>query len=291
MRSLKALRGVTVAVCLAASLLSVLASGATASGAKFCVREGWPTFTPSKGKCPPGYTLTELGAQGPTGPQGVTGATGATGSAGATGPTGSNGASGVTGATGPQGPAGSNGATGESGPTGPTGAAGSTGSPGATGEPGPTGPAGATGGGGSTGATGEPGPTGPTGATGSSGTNGATGATGATGELTKAEGDYRYELQSSFGGLPSNYTPREGSGGTTCTLGEIKLMAGLLAPVYTALANGHLLSITQNTALFSLLGTTYGGDGVTTFAVPNLEHLAPANTFYVICIAGLFPGP
>ena len=272
MRSLKALRGVTVAVCLAASLLSVLASGATASGAKFCVREGWPTFTPSKGKCPPGYTLTELGAQGPTGPQGVTGATGSrgatgtNGATGATGPAGSNGANGVTGATGPQGSAGSPGATGGPGPTGPAGAAGSTGSPGATGESGPTGSAGADG---------------------SPGANGATGPTGATGELTKAEGDRRYEQQINFGA--SQKLTIAGSGGATCTLAEIKLIAGDVSPFGTLPAEGQVLPISQNTALFSLIGTIYGGDGVTTFALPNLEAYSPHETNYVICVAGIYP--
>src|ERR1700679_1160943 len=43
------------------------------------------------------------------------------------------------------------------------------------------------------------------------------------------------------------------------------------APIGWALCNGQLLPISQNTALFSLLGTYYGGDGVTTFALPNLQ--------------------
>ncbi|MBD92635.1 MAG: phage tail protein [Acidobacteria bacterium] len=53
-----------------------------------------------------------------------------------------------------------------------------------------------------------------------------------------------------------------------------------------ALADGRLLSIGAAQALFSLLGTTYGGDGQTTFALPNLSGL-PAN--YIICISGDFP--
>jgi microcystin-dependent protein len=54
-------------------------------------------------------------------------------------------------------------------------------------------------------------------------------------------------------------------------LGEVDLFAGNFAPQGWALANGQLLSISQNTALFSLLGTTYGGNGVTTFALPDLR--------------------
>src|SRR5262249_37793127 len=54
-------------------------------------------------------------------------------------------------------------------------------------------------------------------------------------------------------------------------LGEIEAFAGNFAPKGWALANGQLLSIQQNAALFSILGTTYGGNGVTTFALPDLR--------------------
>ena len=53
-------------------------------------------------------------------------------------------------------------------------------------------------------------------------------------------------------------------------LAEMTLFAGGFVPVSTALANGQLLSISQNTALFSLLGTTFGGNGQTTFGLPDL---------------------
>lgn len=54
-------------------------------------------------------------------------------------------------------------------------------------------------------------------------------------------------------------------------LGEIRIFGGNFAPTGWALCNGQLLPISQNTALFSLLGTTYGGDGVSTFALPDLR--------------------
>jgi microcystin-dependent protein len=54
-------------------------------------------------------------------------------------------------------------------------------------------------------------------------------------------------------------------------LGEIILFAGNFPPRNTALCDGQLMSIAQNTALFSILGTTYGGDGRTTFALPDLR--------------------
>lgn len=54
-------------------------------------------------------------------------------------------------------------------------------------------------------------------------------------------------------------------------IGEIKMFAGNFAPRGWALCDGQLLAIAQNQALFSILGTTYGGDGRTTFALPDLR--------------------
>lgn len=54
-------------------------------------------------------------------------------------------------------------------------------------------------------------------------------------------------------------------------IGEVKMFAGNFAPRGWALCNGQLLQISQNSALFSILGTTYGGDGRTTFALPDLR--------------------
>ena len=56
---------------------------------------------------------------------------------------------------------------------------------------------------------------------------------------------------------------------------EIRIFAGNFAPRGWAFCNGQLLPIAQNTALFSLIGTTYGGDGRTTTALPNMEGRAP----------------
>lgn len=60
-------------------------------------------------------------------------------------------------------------------------------------------------------------------------------------------------------------------------IGEIRPFGFNFAPQGWAQCNGQLLSIAQNTALFSILGTTYGGDGRTTFALPNLQAQAPLN--------------
>ena len=58
-------------------------------------------------------------------------------------------------------------------------------------------------------------------------------------------------------------------------LAEIRIFAGNFAPRGWAFCDGQLLPISQNTALFSLIGTTYGGDGRTTTALPNLQGRVP----------------
>ena len=155
--------------------------------------------------------------------------------------------------TGPSGPAGPSGATGATGPAGPTGL---------------------------TGATGPAGPAGPTGATGPAGPTGLTGATGATGPAGPAG-------PSGTAAFGTNTQEAVAGTGAACTLGEVILTAG---PVANGVpANGQLLPIDQYAALFSLLGTTYGGDGITTFALPNLGAAAPNGLTYSICVVGVFP--
>lgn len=58
-------------------------------------------------------------------------------------------------------------------------------------------------------------------------------------------------------------------------VGEIRIFAGNFAPRGWAFCNGQLLPVSQNTALFSILGKIYGGDGKTNFALPNLQGRAP----------------
>lgn len=61
-------------------------------------------------------------------------------------------------------------------------------------------------------------------------------------------------------------------------IAEIRLMSFSFPPRGWALCNGQLLPINQNQALFSLLGTTYGGDGRVNFALPNLQGRVPIHT-------------
>jgi microcystin-dependent protein len=75
-------------------------------------------------------------------------------------------------------------------------------------------------------------------------------------------------------------------------LGEIEMFAFNFCPNGWALAAGQLLSISQNEALFNLIGTEYGGDGVNTFALPKWGPVVTANGQpLTVCIAltGVFP--
>lgn len=72
------------------------------------------------------------------------------------------------------------------------------------------------------------------------------------------------------------------------TIGEIRLFAGNFAPQYWALCDGGLMSIAQFTALFSIVGTQYGGDGRVTFARPLIADL-PSGVKYILCVQGIYP--
>jgi Phage Tail Collar Domain/Collagen triple helix repeat (20 copies) len=160
------------------------------------------------------------------------------------------------------------------------------------------GPQGLAGAAGHVGATGSAGPQGAAGPPGGAGPRGVTGPTGPTGTVdtsqfyTKTQSDVRYASASLFGS--PGPTLQETASDTSCVVGEIKLMAGEQLPANWVLAHGQLLPISQNVALFSLLGTTFGGDGRTNFALPNLQGAepkgaGPAGVNYVICTSGLFP--
>lgn len=71
-------------------------------------------------------------------------------------------------------------------------------------------------------------------------------------------------------------------------IGEIRLVAYDFAPVSWMPCKGQILPIQHHEALYSLLGTNYGGDGHTTFGIPKLD--SPSEYMhYVICVDGLYP--
>jgi hypothetical protein len=72
-------------------------------------------------------------------------------------------------------------------------------------------------------------------------------------------------------------------------LGEIDLFPYNFIPTGFMHADGSLLPISTNTALFSLLGTTFGGDGITNFALPDLRCMEPPSMEYAVAMSGVFP--
>ena len=166
------------------------------------------------------------------------------------------------------------------GPKGPPGPPGADGADGAQGPPGPPG---------ADGADGAQGPPGPPGADGADGVQGPPGPPGNVPAATDAAGETNLNnlqpnltlnciiaLQGVFPSRNSAVTAEAVTDVAAVTganpfIGEIAWVPYNFAPRGWAFCDGQLLSISSNTALFSLLGTTYGGDGRTTFALPDLR--------------------
>ena len=86
--------------------------------------------------------------------------------------------------------------------------------------------------------------------------------------------------------------PHPATAGANPFLGEIETFAFNFCPTGWSTADGQLLPINQNQALFSLLGTTYGGDGQTTFALPTVKPIFSATGAPLqncIALQGIFP--
>lgn len=149
----------------------------------------------------------------------------------------------------------------------------------------------------SSGTTGPQGPKGDTGPAGPAGTAGPAGPAGAAGPQGPAGPQ---GLQGNTDPTVTAFVSRFGDAGTDNTatgtgcfpngyVGQVFLFAGNFPPQGTAFAHGQLLPIATNVALFSLLGTMYGGNGTTNFALPDMRGLEPAGVNYVICLGGVFP--
>ena len=128
---------------------------------------------------------------------------------------------------------------------------------------------------GAAGALGPQGPQGPAGLTGAPGPTGPQGPAGPTGPAG---------TEALFG---TNTSYAVAGSGRQCTFGEIILNAGTVANGMPA--QGQLLSISEFAGLFSVLGVLYGGNGTSTFALPDLRPYAPNGLTYSICMSGIFP--
>ena len=99
------------------------------------------------------------------------------------------------------------------------------------------------------------------------------------------DNDTKVDAVSALFGANTSFA-NAGSGGE-CTLADVWLTAGAVSSGVPA--QGQLLLIANYNALFSLMGTIYGGDGQSTFALPDLRDAAPSGLTYVICMQGIYP--
>jgi hypothetical protein len=91
-----------------------------------------------------------------------------------------------------------------------------------------------------------------------------------------------------FGANAVSYVPGR-TGQLDCVLGQMILSASRIYAANWAPADGTLLRIRDYPALHRALGDTFGGDGISTFALPDLSAQAPDNTRYFICVEGIRP--
>ena len=155
----------------------------------------------------------------------------------------------------------------------------------ATGPRGPVGPAGPQGPKGHIGLTGATGPAGP------KGPKGATGPQGPPGDPVHLPANLATlsESLSSNGGVSDTGADTfKFAASSYCVLGDIVLSINGYGEGALP-ADGRLLSISENTALFTLIGTNFGGDGRSTFGLPDLRPFAPQGLQYSICVLGIFP--
>ena len=217
----------------------------------------------------------------------------------------------ASGAQGPAGQQGSDGATGAQGIPGPQGP------PGANGAQGPAGPAGANGSSGAQGPSGDPGPAGANGLGFNFRSQWNPSTPYSLNDVVTQGGQSYVALANNTGVSPANDAANSGgnwalmaAAGTTnflgsntlkfaagsaagadCTLGSVTLsIAGQYATNYLP-ADGRSLQIATYPSLYALVGTNYGGDGVNTFALPDLREAIPNNTQYLVCVAGESANP
>lgn len=162
----------------------------------------------------------------------------------------------MTGPQGPQGPQGAQGAQGPQGIQGPKGAQGPTGAQGPAGAQGPQGP---------------------------QGPQGTPGSAAIPANLATLSSDLS---ATGVAVLGSGYFHSDGC--ASLNIGDVILSVNGYGTGALP-ADGRLMPINGNTALFSLVGTTFGGDGTTDFALPDLRAFAPKGMQYSICNTGLFP--
>jgi hypothetical protein len=132
--------------------------------------------------------------------------------------------------------------------------------------------------------TGAKGPAGPKGSTGATGPAGAKGATGATGPQGPAGDSNLFGANS----VADSYGQSSASG-AQCTVGTVTLNISVYYSLNYVPVDGRTLQIADYPDLFNVIGTSFGGDGETTFVLPNLMPAAPNDTRYLVCALGVHP--
>ena len=241
--------------------------------------------------------MGDTGSGGPEGPQGPQGPEGQKGDTGNIGPVGPKGDTGSQGTPGPQGDKGDTGDTGAIGPQGDIGDTGPQGSPGPQGDPGLMGLPGIPGPPGDTGPEGSPGPQGEKGDTGGVIVYAGTGPIVVTNDEVAGTGTLGFDINA----MPEvpitkmqNFDLHQPSIVVRCivalqgffpsrslssdpAIGSIAWVGFNFNPRGWANCDGQLLAISSNSALFSLFGTMYGGDGRTTFGLPDMRGRVPVH--------------
>lgn len=282
-RVLGVLRGQPIAflalfVALSGSSYAAVSAGKLGQGDVIvgCVaKDGKLRVVASASRCTSKETAISFNREGRPGRDGLDGAAGARGSDGAPGP------AGATGAAGQVGPAG---ATGPAGPTGASGPAGQSVT--AAAEP--------------VGANCPAGGVKYTSASGSQYVCNGTAESSASvlakllvvdgpGSGLDADTVDGFNVGALFGTGTQDTTMGLNAGAVDCYLGQIQLTANTYPPPGYMFAAGQTLAISQYQALFALLGTNYGGNGTSTFRVPDLRKQAPGGTAYVLCHHGVYP--
>ena len=134
------------------------------------------------------------------------------------------------------------------------------------------------------GAAGPMGPEGPEGPAGPMGPEGPQGPPGTTNVDPAVSGFLGHFGSSTNQAVVGSGNPQD------CVVSQVALFAGIRVPDGWLPANGQALSIANNLILYILIGTRYGGNGSSTFALPDLRSVAPNGMTWAICADGLFFG-
>ena len=130
---------------------------------------------------------------------------------------------------------------------------------------------------------------GPQGPPGPPGQQGVQGEQGPPGTIPQNLTNLANDLSTNNGQAEQGPETFQSAGCNSMNVGDIILSVNGYGGIGSLPADGRMLPISSNTALFSLLGTTFGGDGTTNFALPDLRAITPKGLQYSICVSAIYP--